>query len=170
MISQEMREALNTQINEEMYSSYLYLQMAAGFASNNLPGFASWMNVQVQEETFHAMKLYNYIIERGGHVRLLAIAEPPAEWDSTLAAFEAALAHEQRISGCFDKLIALAKQQGDNATEIFLQWFVTEQVEEEAAADEIVQRIKLMGDAPGGIFMLDQQMAARTFQQPAAGE
>lgn len=170
MISGKMLKALNKQINEEMYSSYLYLQMSAWFASSNLPGFASWMDIQAKEETVHAMKLYNYIVERGGHVRLLAIAEPPAEWDSTQAAFEAALAHEQHISGCFDTLIALARDQGDNATQIFLQWYVTEQVEEEASADDIVQKLKLMGDAPGGIFLLDQQMATRTFQPPAAGE
>lgn len=170
MINKEMRDALNHQINEEVYSSYIYLQMSAWLESTNLPGMANWMYVQSQEETAHAMKLYDYIIERGGRVALEAVQAPPSEWDSPLAAFETAHSHEQHITGCFAKLVAAAREHNDNATEIFLQWFVTEQVEEEASADRIVQKLKLMADAPGGLFMLDRELASRKFNPSAMSE
>ena len=161
MISKKMQDALNKQINEEMYSSYLYLQMSAWFQSANLCGFAHWMQVQSQEETAHAMKLYSHILQRGGQVALAAIAEPEAEWASPLAAFEAAYKHERHITGCFDKLLALAAQAKDNAAAVFLQWYVTEQVEEEANASLIVEKLKSIKDAPGGLIMLDRELAAR---------
>ena len=170
MISKKMQDALNKQINEEMYSSYLYLQMSAYFASANLPGMANWMYVQSQEETVHAMKLYNFVAGRGGKVILQAIKAPASEWEGPLAIFEAAYGHECHISGCIDDLVKLARQEGDNATEIMLQWFVTEQVEEEASADEVVKKLKLMADTPGGLFMLDQELAARVFMPPAETE
>lgn len=170
MINEKMQPALNKQINEEMFSAYLYLQMSAWFRSINLSGFANWMHVQSQEEMVHAMKLYDFINDRGGKVALLAIEAPQAEWESPLAAFEAAYAHEQHITGCIDDLVALARRNKDNATEIFLQWYVTEQIEEEASADEIVQKLKLMADAPGGLFMLDAELAGRIFIPPPAAE
>ncbi|MHC4295422.1 MAG: ferritin [Planctomycetota bacterium] len=166
MISEKMQDALNGQINEEMYSSYLYLQMSGWFEAINLPGFANWMYVQSQEETVHAMKIFRYLTERGGKVALQEIKAPPQKWAGPLAAFEAAYAHEQHISRCFTKLTALARELADNAAEIFLQWYVTEQVEEEANADEIVKKLNLMADAPGGMFMLDRELAARVFVPP----
>jgi len=121
-----MEQALNNQLNAELYSSYLYLAMAAHFESTSLKGFANWMTVQAQEELAHAMKFYNYIVERGGRVRLAAIAEPVAEWDSPLAVFQAVYAHEQKVTGLINDLMKLAREEQDNACEIFLQWFVTE--------------------------------------------
>ncbi|MHC4787773.1 MAG: ferritin [Planctomycetota bacterium] len=161
MLSDRMQEALNEQARAEFYSAYLYLSMSACFESINLPGFAHWMQVQAQEEAGHAMKFYNHVIERRGRVRLMAIDAPPQEWDSPLAAFEAALAHEQKVTGLIDDLVKLANEEGDNAAATFLQWFVTEQVEEEASADDVVQKLKLIGDAAGPLFMLDSVMASR---------
>jgi ferritin len=145
MISAKMQEAFNNQINAELYSSYLYLAMSAHFENLSLKGFANWMAVQAQEELAHAMKFYHYVIERGGQVKLGAIGEPVAKWDSPLATFEAVYAHEQKVTGLINNLVKVARDEADNAAEIFLQWFVTEQVEEEASADEVVQKLKLMG-------------------------
>jgi len=165
-----MQDALKTQINEEMYSSYLYLQMSAWFQSINLPGFANWMYVQSQEETSHAMKIYDFINDRGGKVTLAQVAAPPPECASPLEAFEAAYKHEQHISGCFDKLTELAATEKDNASAIFFQWFVTEQIEEEASADGIVRKLRLIKDAPAGLFMLDRELSSRTFASPPSAD
>jgi len=167
MIKEKMQEALNQQVNAELYSSYLYLSMAAYFESINLKGFASWMRVQTQEELVHAMKFYDFIIERGGKVLLSSIEGPPTEWVSPLAIFEHAYEHEQKVTGLINKLVDLSAAEQDHATSNFLQWFVAEQVEEEASADEVVQKIKLMGDASGGLFMLDRELAQRVFTPPA---
>jgi len=167
MIKEKMQEALNQQLNAELYSSYLYLSMAAYFESINLKGFASWMRVQTQEELVHAMKFYDFIIERGGKVLLSSIEGPPTEWVSPLAIFEHAYEHEQKVTGLINKLVDLSAAEQDHATSNFLQWFVAEQVEEEASADEVVQKIKLMGDASGGLFMLDRELAQRVFTPPA---
>jgi len=167
MIKEKMQEALNQQVNAELYSSYLYLSMAAYFESINLKGFASWMRVQTQEELVHAMKFYDFIIERGGKVLLSSIEGPPTEWVSPLAIFEHAYEHEQKVTGLINKLVDLSADEQDHATSNFLQWFVAEQVEEEASADEVVQKIKLMGDASGGLFMLDRELAQRVFTPPA---
>ncbi len=167
MITDKMQEAFNKQINAELYSSYLYLAMSAHFETLSMKGFASWMMVQAQEELAHAMKFYNYLIERGGKVKLTNIAEPPSTWDSPLAVFEAVYAHECKVTELINNLMKIARNETDNAAEIFLQWFVTEQVEEEASADEVVQKLKLMADAPGGIFMLDRELGTRTFTPPA---
>ena len=168
MIKEKMQEALNQQVNAELYSSYLYLSMAAYFESINLKGFANWMRVQTQEELVHAMKFYDFIIERGGKVVLSAIESPPTEWASPLAVFKHAYEHEQKVTGLINTLVDLAIAEQDQATNNFLQWFVAEQVEEEASADEVVQKIKLMGDASGGLFMLDRELAQRVFTPPAA--
>jgi ferritin len=141
--------------------------MSAYFESINLKGFASWMRVQTQEELVHAMKFYDYLIERGGKVVLSSIESPPTEWPSPLAIFENAYQHEQKVTGLINDLVDLAIAEKDHATNIILQWFVSEQVEEEASADEVVQKIKLMGDARGGIFMLDRELAQRVFTPPA---
>jgi ferritin len=156
-----MRDALNGQINEELFSSYLYLQMSAWFESINLKGFARWMAVQSAEETAHAMRLYRHVLDRGGKVALRAVAEPPAEWESPLAAFQAAYEHERHITGCFDKLTDLAAKETDHAAAIFLQWYVVEQVEEEASAGEIVAKLEMVKDAPGGLLMLDRELGGR---------
>ena len=168
MIKERIQDALNEQINAELYSSYLYLSMSAYFESINLKGFASWMRVQTQEELLHAMKFYDYLIERGGKVVLSSIESPPTEWPSPLAIFENAYQHEQKVTGLINELVDLAIAEKDHATNIILQWFVSEQVEEEASADEVVQKIKLMGDARGGIFMLDRELAQRVFTPPTA--
>mgnify|MGYP001129160700 CR=1 FL=1 len=166
MLNKEMEDALNGQINAEMYSAYLYLSMSAYFQSISLSGFANWMRVQYQEEMAHAMKFYDFINERGGRVTLKVIDAPPTNWASPLAAFEAAYAHEQKVTGLINDLVEKALEKRDHATSIFLQWFVSEQVEEEDNANKIVEHIKLMGDARGGMFMLDRELGQRTFAQP----
>ncbi|MEE8577171.1 MAG: ferritin [candidate division Zixibacteria bacterium] len=168
MISQKMQDALNEQVNAELYSAYMYLSMATYFESANLSGFANWMNIQTQEEVSHTMKIYKFIEERMGRVILKAIDGPPTEWDSPLAAFEAVFAHEQKVTGLINGLVDLAIKENDHATRGFLQWFVDEQVEEEASADAIVQQLKLMKDAPGALYMLDKETAQRVFTPPAA--
>ncbi len=161
MLSDKMEAALNTQINEEMFSSYIYLAMAAYFEDLNLEGFAHWMRLQAAEEDEHAKKFFDYINERGGRVRLMAIGEPPFEWESPLAVFQNAYDHECKISDLIDDLATLALEEKDHATSNFLQWFIAEQVEEEASADRIVQNLKLIGNNPAGLFMLDREMLLR---------
>ncbi len=169
MISERMQQALNGQLNAELYSSYLYMSMAAYFQAINLGGFANWMRVQAQEEHMHAMKFYDFINERGGRVVMKPIDGPPTEWESPIATFEAVLEHEQKVTGLINELVELALAEHDHATNIFLQWFVTEQVEEEDSANDVIQKIKLMGEAQGGLFMLDRELAQRTFTPPAQG-
>ena len=166
MIDKKMQDALNEQINAELYSAYLYLSMVAYFESINLPGFATWMRAQTQEEVMHAMKIYDYVNERGGRVILKSIGEPQSEWESPLAAFEAAYGHEQKVTGLINGLVNLAIEEKDHAANMFLQWFINEQVEEESNADAIVQKLKLMADAPGGMYMLDNEMGQRVFTPP----
>ena len=168
MIGKKMESALNGQLNAEFYSSYLYLSMSAYFDSTDLPGFANWMRIQDQEERFHAMKFFVYIIDRGGKVSLLTIEAPPGKWDSPLAAFEATLEHEQKVTGLINDLVYLARDEKDNASEIFLQWFVNEQVEEEDSASTIIGQLKLIKDSPQALFLLDQQLGQRVFTPPAA--
>ena len=164
MIVKKMQDALNDQINAELYSAYIYLAMAAYFESENLSGFASWMRVQTQEETAHAMKIFDFVNERGGKVALKAIDEPPAEWKSPLVAFKAASEHEQYITGRINDLVIKEK---DHATNAFLQWFVNEQVEEETSVDSVVQNLKMAEKAPGALFMMDRELGQRTFTPPA---
>ena len=165
MISKKMEEALNAQVNAELYSAYLYLSMESYFQSLNLNGFANWMRVQTQEEVSHAMKIYDFINERGGRALLKGIDAPPTEWNSPLAVFKAAYAH---VTGLINGLVDMAIKEKDHATNSFLQWVVNEQVEEEASADEIVQQLKMMEKAPGGMFMLDRELGQRVFTPPAA--
>jgi ferritin len=168
MLDKKMETAINNQLNAELYSSYLYLSMSAYFQSINLPGFANWMRVQAQEELVHAMKFYDFINERGGRVTLQQIEGPPTEWSSPIDVFENTYKHEQKVTGLINDLVNLAVEARDHATNIFLQWFVTEQIEEEASADEVVQRLKLVGDAKGGLFMLDREVGQRVFTPPTA--
>jgi ferritin len=161
MIAKKMETALNEQINAEMYSAYLYLAMAAHFELENLSGFAKWMRVQTQEETAHAMKLFDYVAERGGKVTLKAIEAPPAQWKSPLAAFEASYKHEQAITERINKLSELAAEQKDYATGVLLQWYIKEQVEEEASVEKIVRTLKATNEAPGALYMIDRELGQR---------
>ena len=168
MIKKKIQQALNKQLTAELFSSYLYLSMSAYFDSINLKGCANWMRVQVQEELVHAMKFYDFLLERGGKVNLSSIEGPPTEWASPLKVFEHAYQHEQKVTGLINDLVNLAISEKDHATNNFLQWFVSEQVEEEASADEVVQKLKLIGDARGGLFMLDRELAQRVFTPTSA--
>ena len=170
MLSNKIEKAINDQINAELYSAYLYASMMAYFDAQNLSGFANWMKVQVQEETAHAMKFYHYVNERGGTVTLTAIDAPPTEWDSPLAVFEEVYSHEQKVTSLIHDLVDMAMKENDHATNNFLQWFVAEQVEEEASADEILQMIIMTGDAPGAQFMLNRELGQRVFHPPTAEE
>jgi len=170
MISKKIEDALNEQINAELYSAYLYLSMAAYFESANLPGFANWMRVQTQEELFHAMKLYDYIFERGGKVTLSPVDAPPSDWDCPLAVFEATLEHEQKVTRLINDLVSLARTEKDNASEIYLQWYVHEQVEEENNVGTILDQLKLIKDSPQALFMMDNQIAQRVFTSPSKTE
>ena len=161
MIGRQMQDALNGQCNAELYSSYLYLSMSAHFLAAGLPGCASWMRVQAQEELVHAVKFFDFVSGRGGRVLLAPIEAPPAEWPSPLAVFEATYRHEQKVTGLINGLVDLSLRESDHATSIFLQWFVTEQVEEEASALDVVQRLKMLGESRDGLFMLDRELATR---------
>jgi ferritin len=168
VIDSRMQEALNAQINAELYSAYLYLSMSAFYESQDLRGCANWMRVQFQEELAHALKFYDYINERDGRVILQPVEGPPSEWESPRAPFEAAYQHEQRVSGMINKLADLAIELRDHATHNFLEWFVAEQVEEEATVKAIVQKLKLVGDTGEGLFLIDRELAQRVFTPPAA--
>ena len=170
MISKKMEEALNGQVNAELYSAYLYLSMQACFESMNLAGFANWMHIQALEETTHAMKIYDFVNERGGRVTLKAIDQPPTEWKSALDLFEATLKHEQKVTGLINALVDLSIEEKDHATNSFLQWFVTEQVEEEKNAEAIVAKLRLIEGSPQALYMLDREMAQRVFAPPPAAE
>jgi len=162
MISKKMQDALNGQLNVELYSSYLYLAMAAYYQAINLTGFAHWMRVQAKEELGHAMRIYDHMHERAGRVILRPLEAPPTEWGSPLAAFEAAYQHEVEVTGMINKLVNQAIQEKDHATNNFLQWFVSEQVEEEASTNEVVQKLRPMKDAPAALFIMDRQLAERS--------
>ena len=167
MISKKLQDAINEQLNAEYYSAYLYLSMSAWLEAENLPGFANWMQMQNQEETMHANKFYNYIIERGGRVVLKTIEAPPTEWDSPLAVFEETLKHEQKVTGLINDLVNLAIAEKDHAANIFLQWFVTEQVEEESSVETVLKQLKMIQQTPGMVFMLDRELGQRSFSPPA---
>ena len=166
MLSNKMEAAINQQINAEMYSSYLYLSMATYFESISLGGFSNWMRQQAQEEMFHGMKMFDFVCERGGRVTLKAIDEPPSKWASVLDVMENVLAHEQKVTGLINDLVNLALDERDHATNIFLQWFVSEQVEEEDTAGGLVDKLKLIGGDANGLFMLDTELATRVFTLP----
>lgn len=166
MISKKMVQALNKQVNNEIYSAYLYLSMSSYTNYIGLKGAANWFMVQYQEEMVHAMKIYDYVNSQGNHAQLAAIAAPPAEFGTLLAMFEQTLKHEQFITNCINELMDLAIKEKDHATQIFLQWFVTEQIEEEGNDNDIIAKLKLIGDSPQGLMMIDRDMAARVFTPP----
>jgi ferritin len=170
MLNERIEEAINEQINAEFYSSYLYLSMSAYFDSIDLPGFAKWMIAQAQEEISHGMKMYKFIQERGGTVTLKPIKGPQTTWESPLAIFEAAYAHEQLVTGLINDLVNLAIEEKDHASKNFLDWFIDEQVEEEASAIEVVQQLKMIGDNGYGLLMLDREMGQRIFTPPPSEE
>jgi len=161
MLNKKVQDAMNEQIKNELYSAYLYLSMSAYCEAANLPGFAHWMRMQAQEEVEHAMKFYQFIYERGGRVVLQAIDQPTIEFQSPLNVFEQTLAHEQKVTAMIHDLYALAVQEKDYASQAFLQWFVTEQVEEEANATQIVDTMKMIGDKSHALLMLDRELGRR---------
>ena len=161
MVSEKMMDTLNNHLNEEFYSSYLYLSMAAYFEDKNLNGFAHWFKMQSQEEYGHGMKFYGYINQVRGKVNLKAIKAPKTNWKSIMEVFKDTFKHEQQITGLINKLIGQAMQEKDYATNNFLQWFVTEQVEEEATVEGIINKLEMIGDAKSGLFMLDRELGAR---------
>jgi len=168
MLSDKMNLALNEQIKWELYSSYLYLSMSAYFANLGLPGAANWMRVQAQEELVHSMKFYDFILERGGSVALKAIDAPPVKWSSTIEVFEESLKHERLVTARINNLVDLAIVEKDHATNTFLHWFVTEQVEEEASVGGVLNQLKLVGKAGEGMLLIDKELGVRTFVPPAA--
>jgi ferritin len=164
MIRKEMEAALNEQVNKEIYSAYLYMSMSAQSDSMGLKGFANWFMVQYHEEMLHAMKLYEYILRQGGRIKLMNIKEPPSEFDSPLDMFEKTLAHERSVTKSINHLVDLAISEKDHATHIFLQWYVTEQIEEEENDNDIIAKLKLVGtgtEANNGLFLLDKELGTR---------
>lgn len=167
MISDNLQEAINHQINRELFSEYYYLSMASYFNAAGLNGFENFFLVQVEEERFHAMKMYRFLNERGGRVFLKAIEAPKTEFNSPLEVFELAYEHEKLVSGLINDLMDLAMKENDHAARIFLNWFVEEQVEEEASMEAILNKLKLVKGEGHGLLMLDDELAKRTFTPPA---
>jgi len=162
MINKTMQDAMNEQINKEMFSSYLYLSMAAYFEGKNLPGFANWMRLQADEEREHAMKFYDFILERGGRVELKAIETPKSEWGSNLEVVEEVAAHEALVTASINSLYELALKEKDYPAQIMLQWFITEQVEEESSAAEVLASLKMIEARETAVLQLDHKLAKRT--------
>ena len=165
MLGKTIQDAMNEQIKHEFHSAYVYLSMTAYCEAANLPGFAHWMRLQAAEEVEHALKFFNFINDRSGRVQLQAIDQPPVEFASPLDVFEQALAHEQHITGLINRIYGLAVQEQDYASQAFLQWFVTEQVEEEKNASDVVERLKLAGDSKHALLMLDTELGARKAEE-----
>lgn len=162
MVSKTMQDAINDQINKEMQSSYLYLSMAAYFESINFDGFSHWMEMQSKEEWDHAMKLYEFLHDRGGKVVLGVIEKPASDFKSPIDTFTMVLEHEKKVTASINALYELALKEKDYPAQVMLQWFITEQVEEEKSAEEIVTQLKMVGDAPAAILMLDKQLGSRS--------
>ena len=168
MLDEKVERGINDQINAELYSAYLYYSMAAYFEGLSLKGFSHWLRVQALEEMTHVQKFFEYLNDRGGRVVLAPIEAPPSEWGSPLEVFEQVYAHEVEVTGLINKLMDLVLATSDHASSSFLQWFVSEQVEEEASADEVLQKLVLVDKTEGGLFLLDQELDKRTFVLPAA--
>jgi ferritin len=166
MLPERINNAFNDQIREELFSSYLYLSMHNYCESIGLKGFANWMKVQAQEELFHAIKLQDYINERGGRVTLLAIEQPKTEWNSIEEVMEETYKHEQHITSCFNRIMDLAIEEKDYASHSIIRWYIDEQVEEESSVEDILNRMKLMENSKHGLFMLDRDLGQRTFTWP----
>jgi ferritin len=163
MLNKEIEQALGKHLNMEIYSSHLYYSMSAYFEALSLKGFAHWLRIQALEELSHVQKFFDYVHERGGRLIMQTVEAPPYEWESPLRAFEGVYEHEAKVTTLINALMDLAISQSDHATVNFLQWFIAEQVEEEATADEAVQQLRLVEKTPGGLFLLDQQMNKRSF-------
>jgi ferritin len=161
MLSKKMLAALNKQLNAELYSSYLYLSMAAWLETQNLKGIAQWMRVQAKEEHAHGMKFFDFVVDRMSEVSLAAIDAPPGSWASPLAVFEDTCKHEAKVTGLIHGLTEQAAAEKDHATGVFLQWFISEQVEEEATANEILGKLQAIGDSVGGLHVLDHHLGKR---------
>jgi ferritin len=167
MLTEKMEKMLNEHLNHELYSSYLYLAMAAYCESIDLKGFANWMRIQVQEELGHVTKFYDYILERDSRVLLTAIDGPPTSWDSPVVTFTETLKHEQGVTKRISSIVKAALEENDFATHTFLQWFITEQVEEEASVRDVLQKVKMVGDSGDGLFLIDRELGQRVFTPPA---
>ena len=167
MISKKMQDAMNEQIKHELESAYLYLSMVAYFHSVGLDGMAQWMRAQTQEEMVHAMKFFDHIKDREGRVELLPLAQLKKEWSSPLAAFQDAYEHEKFITAKINALVKIAAEEADHPASVLLQWFTTEQVEEEASTSKVAQMLERIGDSGSGLVMLDRELGTRTFTMPA---
>ncbi len=167
MISNKLQDAINAQINAELWSGYLYLSMAMHFEAEGRQGIANWFRIQFQEEQAHAQIFINYLNQRGGRVLLAPIAEVPQKWDCPVCAFKDTLAHEQKVTAMINNLYSLAAEEKDYATMGRLDWFVSEQIEEEESAQELIDKFTLVGDNGMGIYMLDQELAQRTYNTPS---
>jgi ferritin len=166
MLSKKIEQAINKQINAELWSAYLYLSMASYFESIGLKGFSNWMWVQAREEVTHAMRFYHHVVDRNGRAIFTAIDKVPTEWKSPLHSFEETLNHEVKVTGLINNIVNLAIAEKDHTTVNMLQWFVNEQVEEEASASEILQRLKLIGKDTSALFLVDKELSARVFTPP----
>lgn len=169
MISKTMQDALNAQINVEQYSAQLYLAMGAHCETLSFRGFAHWLRIQAGEETAHAVKLIDFLVDRGGRLELQPVAAPPRDFGGVIQVFEQVLAHEQGITGKIEGLFERARAEKDHASEITLQWYVTEQVEEEANVDDIVNKIKMVGTDGAGLFLIDRELKTRVPAPAAKG-
>ena len=167
MLSKKMENALNEQINKEIYSAYLYMSMSAHSTSIGLPGLANWFMVQYNEEMEHAMKIYDYVNDQGGKIKLMAIDQPPSEFKGPMDMFQKTLKHEQFVTKSINDLVDLSIKEKDHATQIFLQWFVTEQIEEEGNDNDVLAKLKLAGDKGNGLFMIDKELGARVYMPPS---
>ena len=170
MLTKKVEKAFNEQLNAEVYSSYLYLSMSAHFAGQSLNGFAHWMKLQADEEYVHGMKFFDFILDRGGKPTLKAIEAPPADFGTPVEAFTTVLEHERKVTSLIHGLVDVTAKEGDHASSPFLQWFVAEQVEEEKNAQEILDQLKLIGDQPAALFMIDQMLGQRPASEGAEGE
>jgi ferritin len=169
LLGKAVEDAMNEQIKNELFSAYQYLSMAAYCESENLPGFAQWMRAQAREETAHAMKFYDFILDRNGRVFLRGIDEPVVAFGSPLEVFERALEHEKRVTTMIHDLYGLAVRESDYASQTFLQWFITEQVEEEKNAGDVVETLKMVGDKSEALFLLDRELGQRRAEEEPAG-
>lgn len=160
-ISEKMAEALDKQFNEELNSAYLYQSMAADFYAKNLAGFGAWMDKQAAEERTHADKIHRFLDDRGSRVHHAALPKPQSEWEHPLDAMKAALKHEEYITQCIHDLVKLSRKEGDIATEVFLGWFVNEQVEEESSVQSLIDKLEMVGDNTFGVYQLDKEVSAR---------
>ncbi|PID78086.1 MAG: ferritin [Deltaproteobacteria bacterium] len=166
MLNEKVEKALNDQLNAESFSAYLYLSMSSYFESLNMKGFATWMRVQAEEEYVHAKKFYDFILQRGGRIRLKGFEDPQTDWDSPEDAFAGSLHHEEYITSRINSLMNIAIEEKDHATQIFLQWFVTEQVEEEDNVGSVLSQIRMMGETKNGLYMLDRELGQRSLEEP----